>query len=67
MIYTRVGDADSALPLLEHLLGSPGPVDNTNVCVTSSDLRKRWQWDPLRNDPRFQKLLDASQAKTAGN
>jgi tetratricopeptide (TPR) repeat protein len=67
MIYARVGAADSALPLLEHLLASPGPVDNTNVCVTHNDLRKRWQWDPLRNDPRFQKLLEAPPAKTAGN
>lgn len=67
MIYARGGDADSALPLLEHLLASPGPVDNTNVCVTPNDLRKRWQWDPIRNDPRFQKLLEAPPAKTAGN
>jgi Flp pilus assembly protein TadD len=57
MIYARVGDADSALPLLERLLASPGPVDNTNVCITHQDLRARWQWDPIRNDPRFQKLL----------
>jgi TolB-like protein/Tfp pilus assembly protein PilF len=56
MIYARVGEADSALPLLEHLLASPGPVDNTNCCITQNDLRHRWQWDPLRNNPRFQKL-----------
>jgi hypothetical protein len=57
MIYARVGDADSALPLLGHSLASPFPVDNTNCCITYNDLRKRWQWDSLRNDPRFQKLL----------
>ena len=57
MIYARNGDADSAIPLLERLLTSPGPVDNTNVCITYHDLRSRWQWDPIRNDPRFQKLL----------
>ncbi len=57
MIYARVGDADSALPLLEHLLATPGQVDNTNCCITANDLRARWQWDVIRNDPRFQKLL----------
>ncbi|HKP04243.1 MAG TPA: tetratricopeptide repeat protein [Chthoniobacterales bacterium] len=57
MIYARTGDADSALPLLERLLATPGQVDNTNCCITASDLRSRWQWDPIRNDPRFQKLL----------
>jgi TolB-like protein/Tfp pilus assembly protein PilF len=59
MIYVRTGDFDSALPLLEQVLASPFPVDNTNCCVTYSDVRKRWQWDPIRNDPRFQKLFDA--------
>jgi TolB-like protein/Tfp pilus assembly protein PilF len=64
MIYARVGEADSALPLLEHLLTSPGPVDNTNCCITQNDLRNRWQWDPLRNNPRFQKLLAEPAPKT---
>jgi TolB-like protein/Flp pilus assembly protein TadD len=58
MIYVRNGDLDSALPLLERLVASPFPVDNTNCCITANDLRKRWQWDPARNDPRFQKLLE---------
>jgi TolB-like protein/Flp pilus assembly protein TadD len=57
MIYVRTGDLESALPLLERTLASPFPVDNTNCCITYNDLRKRWQWDPARNDPRFLKLL----------
>jgi tetratricopeptide (TPR) repeat protein len=64
MIYARVGEADSALPLLEHLLASPGPVDYTNCCITQNDLRHRWQWDPLRDNPRFQKLLAEPAPKT---
>jgi hypothetical protein len=63
-IYARAGEADSALPLLERLLGSPGPVDYTNCTITQSDLRHRWQWDPLRNNPRFQKLLAEPEPKT---
>lgn len=57
MIYARNGDIESALPILESVLASPFPVDNTNCCITVNDLRKRWQWDLIRNDPRFQKLL----------
>jgi TolB-like protein/Tfp pilus assembly protein PilF len=57
MIYVRTSDMDSALPVLERVLASPFPVDNTNCCITYGDLKKRWQWDPVRNDPRFQKLL----------
>jgi TolB-like protein/Tfp pilus assembly protein PilF len=64
MIYARVGELDSALPLLEHLLKSPGPIDNTNCCITYNDLRNRWQWDPVRSDPRFQKLLAQPAPKT---
>ena len=64
MIYARVGEADAALPLLEQLLTSPGPVENTNCCITQNDLRHRWQWDPLRNNPRFQKLLAEPAPKT---
>jgi Predicted integral membrane protein len=64
MIYARAGEADSALPLLERLLTSPGPVDNTNCCITQNDLRLRWQWDPLRNNPRFRKILAGPEPKT---
>ena len=59
MIYARLGDLDSALPLLEHLLTAPAYIDHTHCSITYSDLRKRWQWDPVRNDPRFQRLLSA--------
>jgi serine/threonine-protein kinase len=61
MIYARAGDLDSALPLLEHLLTSPAYIDYTNCSITYNDLRRRWQWDPVRIDPRFQKLI-ATQA-----
>jgi len=67
MIYARVGELDLALPLLEHLLATPGPIDNTNCCITSSDLRSRWQWDLVRNDPRFQKLLAQPAPKATDN
>jgi hypothetical protein len=30
-----------------------------NGDITQAELRLRWQWDKLRGDPRFQKLLDA--------
>ena len=60
MIYARTGELDSALPLLEKTVASPFPVDNTNCCITYNDLRKRWQWDLVRNDARFQKLIEAS-------
>src|SRR6266446_761729 len=32
--------------------------------ISLSDLRIRWEWDPLRNDPRFQKILAGPQPKT---
>jgi len=63
MIHARLGDADAAIPLLEKLLTSPGPVDNTNCCITYNDLRSRWQWNPIRNDSRFQKLLAGHEPK----
>ena len=36
---------------------TPGAVDTVNYSITVHDLKARWDWDPLRNDPRFQKLL----------
>ena len=57
LIYARVGDGDRAFPLLERLLRISGPVDTVNYSITRSDLRQRWEWDPIRSDPRFQKLI----------
>jgi tetratricopeptide (TPR) repeat protein len=50
-IYTCVGEHDEALRLLDHLLQTPnGP--------TIPVLKLDPVWDPLRNDPRFQALID---------
>jgi len=57
LIYARVGEKEAALSLLERLLTTPGAVDSAFYSITSSDLRFRWSWDQLRNDPEFQKLV----------
>ena len=58
LIYARVGEKDLAFPLIERLLKTPGAVDSVDYSVTVNDLKHRWEWDPLRSDPRFQKLLE---------
>jgi tetratricopeptide (TPR) repeat protein len=60
VIYARVGEKDRAIELLEHLIAVPGPVDSANYSISLNDLKFRWEWDPIRNDPRFQKLIAAS-------
>lgn len=57
LIYARVGEKDLAIPLIERLLKTPGAVDSVNYSITVNDLKHRWEWDGLRNDPRFQKLV----------
>ena len=60
LIYARCGEKDLAFPLLERLLKTQGAIDSGNYSVTVNDLEFRWEWDPIRNDPRFQKLLSAT-------
>jgi TolB-like protein/class 3 adenylate cyclase/Tfp pilus assembly protein PilF len=57
LIYARVGANDLAVPLIERLLKTPGSVDSVDYSITVNDLKLRWEWDPLRADPRFQKLI----------
>src|SRR5262249_43288231 len=58
LIYARSGEKDLAFPLLERLLKTPGASDSGNYSVTVNDLKFRWEWDPIRTDRRFQKLLE---------
>jgi TolB-like protein/Flp pilus assembly protein TadD len=57
LIYARVGENDLAIPLIEHLLATPGAVDSTDYSITVNDLKNRWEWDPIRQDPRFKQLI----------
>jgi TolB-like protein/Flp pilus assembly protein TadD len=57
LIYARVGENNQAIPLLQRLLQTPGTIDSADYSITPNDLRYRWEWDPLRSDARFNKLL----------
>ena len=57
LVYARVGETDLAIQLIERLLKTPGAVDSVNYSITVNDLKYRWEWDPIRNDPRFQQLI----------
>jgi tetratricopeptide (TPR) repeat protein len=60
LIYARVGEKELAIPLITRLLNTPGAVDSVDYSITINDLKHRWEWDPIRSDPRFQKLLKQS-------
>lgn len=55
-VCARVGEKDQALQLLEHSL-------NTLNGITIPLMKLDPAWDPLRNDPRFQALIDKYGAK----
>ena len=57
LIYARLGEYDQAIGLVRSLLHTPGSVFFGEASITLSELRLRWQWDPLRNDPRFKAIL----------
>ena len=64
LICARVGMTDEAINRIERLLTTPFAVDAADNSITLSDLRTRWEWDPLRSDPRFQKILASPEPKT---
>jgi tetratricopeptide (TPR) repeat protein len=69
LVYALVGEVDQAIPLIECLLSTPGPAQSPNFPqnITLADLRLRWEWDSLRKDPRFQKILAEPEPKTIYN
>ena len=66
LVYALVGEPDQAITLIERLLSTPGAVQWPDFpsSITLADLRLRWEWDSLRSNPRFQKILAGPEPKT---
>lgn len=66
LVYSLVGEPDQAITLIERLLSTGGTVECSDFPfnMTLADLRLRWEWDPLRSNLRFQKILAAPEPKT---
>jgi serine/threonine-protein kinase len=64
LIYARLGENDEAIEMIQSLLRTPAAVFFGEASMSSSELRLRWQWDPLRNDPRFKAILAAIEPVT---
>jgi TolB-like protein/DNA-binding winged helix-turn-helix (wHTH) protein/Flp pilus assembly protein TadD len=66
LVYALVGAQDQAITLIERLLSTPGAVMYPDFPsnITLADLRLRREWDSLRSNPRFQKILAGPEPKT---
>ena len=56
-VEAQLGEANEAIALLQQLFSSEG----SGVLITEALLRLDPTWDPIRNDPRFQKLCQDKQ------
>jgi Flp pilus assembly protein TadD len=58
LVYALIGETEKAVTLVEQLLTTPAANE-----ITLTQLRS-WSWDPLRTNPRFQKILTGPEPKT---
>jgi len=66
LVYALIGEQDQAITLIERLLSTLGAVTYPDYpgSITLAELRLRWEWDSLRSNPRFQKILAGPEPKT---
>jgi len=57
--YAQGSDVEQAVTLLSRLLTTPGAER-----ITLAHLRLSWEWDPLRQDPRFKALIEGPEPVT---
>jgi TolB-like protein/DNA-binding winged helix-turn-helix (wHTH) protein len=65
LVYTHAGQPGAALDLIERVLTLPVELQRGAVYnMTLADLKWRCVWDPLRDQPRFQKILAGPEPHT---
>jgi tetratricopeptide (TPR) repeat protein len=65
LVFTQLGEPEKALDLIETLLKLPLDLPPAPYNLTIADLKHGWQWDPLRSNARFQKVLAQPEPSSA--